>query len=257
MAAINQSKLTPQQQSALFEMMKQSGQQPTSGGVPMAQAPSAPAYEGQGQLQQLQEQPQVVATPQMPAPGSFANDPQGAIQFISQMMQSKATGHSLQAGKDGSLNARVPVDQPLLRLLGMKRNEPVGPNFLDTFRAQAGDEQAARLLPQGLPKTPDGMPYLGKEGYEILRQGVSKEHGEYKPSKAVGEAMKQKAKDLYGESDPTYQSIAEAIDSMGGLPLSNTRLCLDRRQVCLRYWVIPLIKLCLTGVWPLMTLTPS
>lgn len=99
---------------------------------------------------------------QMPAPGSFKDDPQGAINYIAQMMSSKATGPQLQATPTGQPAMRVPVDQPLMALFGMKKTVPVNsPNFLDTAE-KAG---IMEFLPSNLPKTTDGKPFIGKEAF--------------------------------------------------------------------------------------------
>src|SRR5687767_4716449 len=121
--AKNQSSLTPQQQAQLFELLKQSGQQPTSGGQAMA-TPDLQAQQGVGNvdaagLQGLFTQQQ--AAPLASQPGDKM-DPNEAMR---QILMGKATGPQLQAFKGGGEGIRVPVDQPLLRLFGMKKNAPI------------------------------------------------------------------------------------------------------------------------------------
>jgi hypothetical protein len=218
--AIDQSKLTPQQQAILFQLSQQAGSQPTSGGVPDSQAqPAQPVGNvDAAQLQQLFGQQAPAQPPsQMPTPGSFANDPAGAMEFIKQHMMSKATGPQLVNDKAGQLSARVPVDQPLLRLFGVKHSVQLGPNYLDTLISDAGEGQAKQaidLLPQGLAKTPDGKPYLSKEQYQIIRQGINKpvkpeDTLDPETAKIVDQSLVTWAKQRAPEMAPLLQKMAD------------------------------------------------
>jgi hypothetical protein len=163
--AINQSQLTPKEQAALFALMQKAGAQPTSGGADPS-TEDVQAQQGTGNvdnagLQQLfggQQQ-----APQPAAPGSFKDDPQGAMQHISDTFKSLATGPKLTKTAGGQLQARLPVDQPLLRLFGVKHNVDVNdPNYFQSAQA-AG---VGQYLPTGLAQTPDGMPFVGKTAYD-------------------------------------------------------------------------------------------
>lgn len=140
--------ISPEQQNALMQLFNQMG------GVPA---------EGQGM-------PQQAALPEGMQPGQFKDDPAGARRAIEQIMMSKATGPQLQPGATpGSYTARVPVDQPLFRLFGMKKTVPINEaNYADTAQAAGISE----FLPSGLARTPEGKPFVGGKAFTTALQAA-------------------------------------------------------------------------------------
>ena len=159
---MNPGNLNPQEQALFFELSKKAGQQPTSGGMD-------------------QSVPDPDAQMEMPAPGSFKDNPQGAMEAISKLMMSKATGQQLNE-RNGQLSARVPVDQPLLRALGLKKNVPVGPNYADPAQ-KAG---LSEFLPQGLPRLPNGQPFVSATVSDQAKQ-LAAGRGDVVSDPAIGE----------------------------------------------------------------------
>jgi hypothetical protein len=165
MANIDISKLPPELQNALFQASKQQNAQPTTGGIPMEQAPAAEAP--------------------MPAPGSFKNDPQGAMNFIAQRFSQQ-----LGQNQAGQLTQRVPVNQPLLQMLGMKKNVPVqSPDYF-----QAAQEHGL-TLPDNLPRKPDGTPFVTEDVFQrsLSARGENKGLPNDPAIGAFGEAFLQEA----------------------------------------------------------------
>lgn len=164
----------------------------------------------QAKSQQGQAPMQGPASTQEPAPGSFKDDPEGAMRYIAQ----RASGPQLRQGPNG-LNARVPVDQPLLRLFGAKKNVPVGPDYFQSIQ-QAG---MTDYIPQGVPRTPEGQPFISEKTSDQIKQLASqkKQAALDAPSREWGEAMKSKALEIYGPESDRYKSFAAAVDASGGI----------------------------------------
>ncbi len=212
--------LTPEQQAIMAQLFSQSqNMTPASGPNPLM--PGAPVTPEQ--MSTPAPAPEQAVAPQqpaadmtdMPAPGSFANDPEGAMKFIAQ----KLTGPKLARSKEGQLSARVPVDQPLLKLFGMKKNVPVGPNYYDSLVGTYGEELINTMMPGETPLTPEGKPYVGADMLGKL-EGLlpkSKSNPNDQPNKALGNAMLAKVGKVHGEDSPIYQNLKEAITGMGGL----------------------------------------
>ena len=158
MNSMDQSRLNPEQQAQLFEMLKQSGQQPTSGGIPVQNGMPMPQQQAAPQQEQ-----------QMPAPGSFKDDPEGAMKFL----MAKASGPQLQQGSQG-LYTNIRHTQPLLGLFGMKQRMPVNePDYFGAIQ-QAG---LSDFIPQGVPRTPEGMPYINAKTADQIRQLAGQKKG--------------------------------------------------------------------------------
>ncbi len=144
MANIDISKLPPALQQALFKASQQSGQQPTSGGIPMDQAQAAPP--------ELQ-----------PQPGDKMH-PAEAMQLIQQHFAGQLT-----RGEDGRLTAQMPSTNPLLKLFGVKNKVAIdSPNYYSTAK-EAGLES---FLPQELYKTPEGTPFVGAKTLDKAREAA-------------------------------------------------------------------------------------
>ena len=122
-------------------------------------------------------------------------DPNEAMRIIQEQFAAKATGPKLTEGKDGQLGTRVPVNQPLMALLGMKKDRPVSsPDFLDTMKDLIGEEETAKVLPKGLPQKPDGTPFVSQNIYEqILSKYGHKKKDEEKGSPFLAKALIAKA----------------------------------------------------------------
>jgi hypothetical protein len=186
---------------------------------------SSPAPQSEGmdytQMQQMFGQPDAATAPQESVaelpPGHFKDDPQGAINHISQMLASKATGLQLNTGKTpGSLTARMPVDQPLAALFGMKKNVPVSsPNFMDTLGNTLGQETTAKLLPHNLPRTPEGQPFVSKDVFDQVMQASAKEDGK----RLLSPEESKLTIGYWKEAAPSLVPLAESImATQGGLP---------------------------------------
>ena len=181
--------LTPQEQT-LFQQLqaKASAQADASAQTPTSQQPSLQAQPGDKM------------------------HPEEAMQQI----MARATGPQLQQGKEG-LMARKPVDQPLLRLFGVKKNVPVGEDYFPTIQ-QAG---LADYIPQGAPRTPQGMPFIDEKTADQIRQTVGKKAGAGDaPNPALGNLALTKLEKTYGKDSPIYQNASEAVKSMGGISLN-------------------------------------
>jgi hypothetical protein len=98
---------------------------------------------------------------QEPGPGAFKDNPEAAIQYISQKLGTNA---------QGQLTQRVPVNQPLLALLGVKRNVPV--QSADYYQKAKAEGLA---LPNNLPMKPDGTPFLSDDHYRLAAAGAKNE----------------------------------------------------------------------------------
>lgn len=165
-------------------------------------------------FQQLQAKSamQDVPAQQSPVQQSMAPTPEDAIKQIA----ARASGPKLQQRPDG-LVQRVPVDQPLLRLFGIKKDEKVGPDYFDAIK-QGG---LTDFIPQGVPRTPSGTPFIGgKTADEMKQLAAAKKALPEQPSKEWGEALKSKVIEQYGPDSPRSQAIIHAIDASGGVPLS-------------------------------------
>lgn len=156
--AKNQSQLTPEQQAVAFLIAKRQGQQPVSGGMsPDTQDPIA--QMGTGQMDAQSAQAMFGGVEQQP----------GDKMHPAEAMHKIASGMQLGRNQQGQLTQRVPVDQPLLRLFGMKKNQTIDtPNFYDTAKA-AGIE---KFLPSGLPQTPEGTPFMGPHTFQSALQAA-------------------------------------------------------------------------------------
>lgn len=202
-----QNNLSPQEQAALFELMKKAGLQPTSGG--MSQEVSDPG--AQQDISALFPQ----GGAELPAPGSFKDNPEGAMEAITQILMKKASGPQLSSGSVG-LEAKVPSSNPLRKLFGMKDSIPVsGPNYFESLNATLGPDVTAKLLPEGVARTPDGKPFVGKGTAEQLLQ-MSK-------SGDTGRLLSPEESKLtiayWKEAAPSLVPMAEAIlAKKGGLP---------------------------------------
>ncbi len=205
--AKSQANLNPQQQAQLFELLRISGQQPTSGGMPIDAAQGQP---GMGSLFSQQQAPQMQMQP------GDKMDPQEAMR---QILMSKASGGQLQQLKGGAEGMRVPVDQPLLRLFGMKRDTPIQYQNYADVAVQSG---LVDFLPQGLAKDSKGNPIVEAETLERARQlsAQRKQNASDVPSREWGEALKSKVIQEFGPDNPRAQAILGAIDANGGVPLS-------------------------------------
>lgn len=205
-----QNSLSPQEQATLFELMRKAGTQPTSGGMPQ----SVPD-PGAQQDYNLFSPPPTDAPPVVHQPGSFKDDPDGAMKAISGMLLQKSSGPQLTAGSVG-LQAKVPSSNPLLKLFGVKETIPVGgPNYFESLNSTLGPEVTAKLLPEGVARTPDGKPFVGKETADQLLQ-MSK-------SGDTGRMLSPEESKLtvayWKEAAPSLVPMAEAIISKkGGLP---------------------------------------
>jgi hypothetical protein len=224
MANIDQSKLNPQQQAALFEMLKASGQQPVAGGQPVNPAQTDPmAMAGTGpvgaeQMGALFNGASATQTPEMPAPGSFKNNPQGAIDFLT-----KANGAKLIRTKSGELAEQVPHWYAPARLFGAKSNKTVeGPNFFDSLVGTYGEQAVSAILPSETKLTPEGKPMIDGPTLAKLEGLLPKgqKNAADAPNPALGKQMLGKIERQYGKDSPEYQNAFDTIQSMGGLSLS-------------------------------------
>lgn len=201
---MDQSRLNPQDQATLFELMKRAGSQPTAGG--MDQTVSDPGAQM--------------------APGSFANNPQGAMDAISKILMQKSSGPQLSPTENG-LQAQLPSSNPLKKLFGMKDKVPVtGANYFDSLNNAIGAEQVANLLPAGVPKAPDGSPYISaaiaEKIQEMAKLRASKATlAEEMPSKELASGVLAKAKDIYGETSERFKTLQAFLEKNGGVSLKN------------------------------------
>jgi hypothetical protein len=167
--------------------------------------------------------PQMPMAEGMPAPGTYKDDPQGAINYITNLMANKTTGMKLTNTKDGQLGMRVPVDQPIAALFGMKKTVPVNsPNYFDTLVATVGRDAAVSILPSNTPVTPTGDPFVSSEMLSKLDGFVKipKPNDLDKPNAALGKTMLAKVADTHGTDSPIYQNLAEYVKANGGIPVS-------------------------------------
>lgn len=169
MANIDISKLPPELQRALFEQAQKSGQQPTSGGASINSGDSTdmqaqqglPANYAPGMPLDDQSAPTLQAQP------GDKMHPAQAIDMMKQMFAAKATGPSLEQMPNGGLGSQERGG--MFAAFGQTRPKGVtSANFLDTLRSQVGDAAAAKMLPSGLPRTPDGTPFLSDEMYKTI-----------------------------------------------------------------------------------------
>lgn len=198
---MDQSKLTPHQQDAIFAILKAAGQlSPDKGqsqdtpdpGAQVDASPSAAQPDGvdYDRIQNMFHN----ATSGLQMQDGDKLHPMDAISQIgSQMYQSpagpakpagmeNATGPKLSANSDGQLT--VPVKRNgLLGLFGLKKNEPINtPNYFHSAQ-EAGIE---KYLPTGLAQLPDGTPFVGQSAYEQAKQTAA--YG-LKANKAGAEVM--------------------------------------------------------------------
>lgn len=199
-----QNNLSPQDQAALFELMKKAGMQPTSGGM------SQDTPDLAAQLFQPTGQPEA-----LPAPGSFKNDPQAAMQAVTNILMKKASGPQLTQG-DVGLVAKVPSANPLLKLFGKKDTIPVGgPNYFDSLNTMLGASTTAQLLPEGVARTPDGKPFIGKDTADQVIQ-MSK-GGE--TNRLLSPEESKLTIEYWRKAAPSLVPMAEQIvKAKGGLP---------------------------------------
>lgn len=185
--AINFDNLSPEDQNQLAALFQK------------AQAP-APQDQGPVDLGGLK-------------PGQFKDDPAGAMKAIEQLMMSKATGPQL-GESNGQLTTKTPVDQPLLRLFGMKKTVPVNSaNYADAVK-EAG---IADFLPSGLPRTPDGSPFVSEKVSDQAKQlaATKKDSG----SRLLSPEESKLTIGYWKEAAPTLVPLAEEIMSkQGALP---------------------------------------
>jgi hypothetical protein len=191
-----QNNLTPKEQTALFELLKKSGQQPMSGG--MDQSVVDPG-----------------AQMNMPAPGSFADNPQVAMQAISQILMQKASGPQLTQGDNG-FEAKVQSTNPLKKLFGMKDTIPVkGANYFDSLSSALGPDETAKLLPEGVARTPAGKPFIGEKTADQILQMSDKT----KQNRTLSPEESKLTIAYWKEAAPALVPMAEAImEKSGGLP---------------------------------------
>jgi hypothetical protein len=211
MAFIDQSKLPPQAQASLFEMLKAAGQQPTAGGIPVQNG--MPMQQPQGQ-----QMPPMEAQPE-PAPGSYKNDPQGAIKY----MAAKASGSQLGRNNSGQLTEQVPHWYPLAAVFGAKSSRPIeGPNYFDSLVGAHGQEAINAILPGETKLTPEGKPFIDAKTLTQLESLLPKSRGSAAdaPNPKLGDQMLKKIEGLHGKDSPEYATAQEYIKSAGGLSLS-------------------------------------
>lgn len=195
---MDQSKLTPQDQSILFQLMQKAGNQPVSGGMPVSQdgmaAPNQPTQDLQ------------------PLPGDKMH-PAEAMNII--------MGQMLGRNSQNQLTESFPAS-PIQRLFGKKtRQVPLEDqsNYFDTLASRVGEDAARALLPGGTPVTPEGKPYLSASVYDRLSSAAGKAAKEDQPNSHIGKLALAKLEARYGKDSPVYQNAKEAVDSLGGLPL--------------------------------------
>lgn len=202
-----QNNLSPQEQSTLFALMQKAGQQSTSGGT----AQSIPDAGAQQDVSQFGQPAQAA----MPSPGSFKDNPEGAMQAIAHILSQKASGPQL-TQTDTGLQAALPSSNPLKKLFGMKDKVPVnGANYFESLNGSLGPDAVAKLLPEGVARTPAGKPFIGEKTADQILQ-MSK--GEDKNRLLSPEESKLTIA-YWKEAAPSLVPMAEAImTSKGGLP---------------------------------------
>lgn len=127
--------------------------------------------------QQAQNQPPAPASPQASSvdaslliPGK--TDPATAIQHIGELHAQKY--QMLQRDKSGALTESIKAS-PIERLFGKQtRQIPLQDqtNYYDTAEGVLGPGKAQKLLPSGLPMTPEGKPVLNKTAYDQLMEAA-------------------------------------------------------------------------------------
>lgn len=193
MANIDISKLPPQLQQALFEASKQQGNQPTSGGIPMNQAPTA---EPAPQAPMLQRQP------------GDKMDPNEAMAIINQQFSQQ-----LGQNKAGQLTQKVPTGQPILDLFGVKRSVPIkSPDYFQAAQAQG------LTLPDNLPRKPDGTPFVSDEVFKtVLASSKGTPKRDETPDPKLGKLALSILERQYGKGTPEFENAREYIEGAGGL----------------------------------------
>lgn len=223
---MNQSNLTPKEQATLFELLKRTGQQPTSGG--MAQTvPDAQAQQPMGEMdangmQQLFQAP-------TPPPGHFKDDPQGAIDHISGVL-AQSNGAQLTAGPQGAgyLEQKVPAVDPVGKLFGLKRTLRVDPtNYYPTLVGMLGQSGADKILPANTATGPNGEKHVSKDQFEQLVKARSLLPTSSNPmidkQTAIGLGIKQSQADkLYGDDAAKTIPLTE-LRLAGVLKVANAR----------------------------------
>ena len=246
--AINQSRLTPQEQSLLFQLSQKAGTQPGQGGAPAEgvspQDPTlrdlapqqdagalppptgkmspeefmqtiAPRIAQQGQMQQPQAQ-------QPPAQQPPAQQPQGLSQLAPQQQQNNYAP-KLVAMKGGGLGMKVKSDIPVYGWLGGKETVPVSStNYYDTIVNMVGEQTAKALLPGNTPVQPDGKPFVSEKMLANLDGflKVPKASEQDKPNPALGKMALTTLEKRYGKDSPQYQNAKDYLDSAGGISLN-------------------------------------
>jgi hypothetical protein len=139
-------------------------------------------------------------------------DPQDAIKQISEKLVRSASGQ---------LSRRVPTGQPILDLFGVQTTRPLKDqtNYYDTALKSGLQD----FLPEGLAVTPEGKPFVGAQALENMRLAASARSAlkpEDQPSKELGTAVLESAKEIYGENHARFKTLKTYLDTSGGVPLS-------------------------------------
>lgn len=190
--AFDLSHLSPDEQNVLQTLFKKAA----------SENPATPAVAGANGVEAASQMP-------LQQQEGDAMHPADAISKIGEVMfgpkapsgVSSATGPQLTQDDNGQLQTRVPVDQPLLGLFGMKKNVPINePNYFSTAQ-QSG---LVDYLPKGLAQLPDGTPFVGKTTLEAAKQAqrTGVQNVPVTKAEALGLGMSQaQADQLFGD-DP-------------------------------------------------------
>lgn len=210
---MSQANLTPNEQQALFNLLKKAGQQPTSGGVSQ-DAPDQAAQAGVGSvdyngLQQMFNPSGQSGTLQ-PQEGDQMH-PMDAIQHIVK----NVTGPQLVSMSGGRAGYVKPTDNPLLKFVGYKNDpQPVDTtNFYPALIAMG----AEKFAPANTPMLPDGTPLITATVFKDIMAAKAALPTANNPgidkATALGLGIPQKQADkLYGN------------DEVKTLPLTTLRL---------------------------------
>lgn len=210
---MDQSRLNPQEQTTLFELLKKSGQQPTSGGMPQnVEDPGA-----QLSTSLFGQAPSVAPTDRM--------DPEEAMRQIAGSMipSQPQTGALLQRDDAGQLYAETPSANPILKLFGKKdKVQTSSLNYYDSLVNQYGKDVVNTLVPGETPVTPEGKPFISEKTLTRLERLLpsSKVSENDKPNPAIGKLALAKLEKTYGVDSPVYKNAKEYMQMTGGLPLA-------------------------------------
>jgi hypothetical protein len=205
--AINQSRLTPQEQSLLFQLSQKAGTQPTSNmGEAQPMTASDPAAQAGGD-------------PHMDAfmAGMTKSAPMQGPQAPNQ--QEMAPKLNWNPG-DATFRQTTPANTGLGRLLGITHRGPAQStvNWLSAYKGQFGANAA---LPANLPIGPDGQPFLSEDQYKQLVDPTAKglalgqKTDKEAPSVELGKAVLERARTSLNPEE--YKALEQYVTTNKGI----------------------------------------